>query len=84
MHPPPGVQQGAVLQSNRDKNFEQALAALVNEVQTVSGLVLALLGRPGAVGDVVTWNSVRIEVTAVAGRGVDDTALTYRTPQRTD
>jgi magnesium and cobalt exporter, CNNM family len=54
------------------------------EVQTISGLVLALLGRPAAVGDAVTWNSVRIEVTTVAGRGVADTALTYRTLQRTD
>ena len=54
------------------------------DVQTISGLVLALLGRPAAVGDVVTWNNVRIEVTAVAGKGVADTALTYRTPPRTD
>lgn len=53
------------------------------EVQTISGLAVALLGRPAAVGDVVTWNNVRIEVTAVAGRGVADTALTYRTPPRT-
>jgi len=53
------------------------------EVQTISGLAIALLGRPAAVGDVVTWNNVRIEVTAVAGRGVADTALTYRTPPRT-
>ena len=54
------------------------------EVQTISGLVLALLGRPAAAGDGVTWNNVRIEVTAVAGRGVMDTALTVRTPARTD
>jgi CBS domain containing-hemolysin-like protein len=54
------------------------------EVQTISGLVLALLGRPAVVGDAVTWNTVKIEVTAVASRGVQDTALTYRTPQRTD
>jgi len=53
-------------------------------VQTISGLVLALLGRPAAVGDVVTWNNVRIEVTAVAGRGVADAALTYRTHPQTD
>lgn len=52
------------------------------EVQTISGLVLALLGRPASVGDEVTWNNVRIEVTAVAGRGVADAALTYRTPPR--
>lgn len=54
------------------------------EVQTISGLVLALLGRPAAFGDVVTWNNVRIEVTALAGRGVADAALTYRTPPRTE
>ena len=54
------------------------------EVQTISGLVLALLGRPAAVGDVVTWNMVRIEVTAVAAKGVADTALTYRTPLRSE
>ena len=54
------------------------------DVQTMSGLVLTLLGRPASVGDVVTWNGVRIEVTGVSGRGVADTALTYRTPPRTD
>ena len=53
------------------------------DVQTVSGLVLALLGRPAVVGDFVTWNNVRIEVIAVAGRGVADAALTYRTPPQT-
>lgn len=31
--------QGAVLQDNRDKNFEKALAALVAEVQRISGPV---------------------------------------------
>ena len=29
--------QGAVLQSNRDKNFEQAMAAVVAEVQRIAG-----------------------------------------------
>lgn len=42
------------------------------KVTTVSGLVLLLLGRPAAVGDVVTHNNVRFEVTGVAGRGVTD------------
>ncbi|HEY3162341.1 MAG TPA: hemolysin family protein [Vicinamibacterales bacterium] len=55
------------------------------EVQTIGGLVLALLGRPAVVGDVVNRSNVRIEVTAVAGRGVQDTVLTYvRTPPRSD
>jgi len=46
------------------------------DVQSVSGLVLALLDRPAVVGDVVTWGHVRIEVTAVAGRGVSEAAMT--------
>ena len=45
------------------------------KVTTVSGLVLARLGRPAVVGDVVLWKEVRIEVTAVAGRGVADTVM---------
>jgi CBS domain containing-hemolysin-like protein len=45
-------------------------------VQSISGLVLALLGRPAAVGDAVTWKSARIEVTAVAGRGVAEATIT--------
>jgi CBS domain containing-hemolysin-like protein len=46
------------------------------DVQSVSGLVLALLDRPAQVGDVVNWGHVRIEVTAVAGRGVAEAAMT--------
>jgi CBS domain containing-hemolysin-like protein len=45
-------------------------------VTTVSGLVLLLLLRPAQVGDVVTYNEVRFEVTAVAGRGVLDAVVT--------
>ena len=50
------------------------------KVTTVSGLVLARLGRPAVVGDVVLWNDVRIEVTMVAGRGVADTIMSRVSP----
>jgi CBS domain containing-hemolysin-like protein len=45
-------------------------------VRTVSGVVLAELGRPAAVGDIVNWKDLRIEVTAVAGPGVGEAVLT--------
>jgi len=46
------------------------------KVTTISGLVLLELGRPAVVGDVVTWNNVRIEVLSAAGRGVGEAELT--------
>ena len=49
-------------------------------VSTVSGLVLTLLGRPPVAGDTVTYNCVRIAVTAVAGRGVGEATITRIPP----
>jgi CBS domain containing-hemolysin-like protein len=50
------------------------------KVTTVSGLVLLRLGRPALLGDVVTWNQIRVEVTKVAGRGVAEALLTRTAP----
>lgn len=49
-------------------------------VTTVSGLVLLLLGRPAKLGDVVMWKNIRIEVSRVAGRGVGEALLERLTP----
>jgi CBS domain containing-hemolysin-like protein len=46
------------------------------DVVTVSGVVLTLLRRPAIIGDVVIWKNVRIEVTAVRGRGVAEARMT--------
>ena len=54
------------------------------DVVSVSGLVLKELGRPAAVGDVVAWNGVRIEVTAVAERGVGEAVMTRLPAAATD
>jgi CBS domain containing-hemolysin-like protein len=42
------------------------------EVESVSGLVLARLGRPPVVGDSVEYGRIRLEVTATSGRGVQE------------
>lgn len=40
------------------------------DVESVSGLVLARLGRPPVVGDIVRYDRIELEVVATSGRGV--------------
>jgi CBS domain containing-hemolysin-like protein len=46
------------------------------DVDSVSGLVLMLLGRPPRVGDRVRYNRLQLDVTGVKGHGVDEAAVT--------
>ncbi|HXT68649.1 MAG TPA: hemolysin family protein [Vicinamibacterales bacterium] len=50
------------------RHFDLDLAH--EEVDSVSGLILALLGRPPVPGDVVRYGRIRLEVTTTSGRGV--------------
>ena len=46
------------------------------EVDSVSGLVLTLLGRPAQIGDSVRYDRLQIDVTALQGHGVSEVAVT--------
>jgi len=46
------------------------------EVDSLSGLVLARLDRPPVVGDVVAYGRIRLEVTATTGHGVREVRAT--------
>ena len=48
------------------------------EVDSVSGVVLTLLGRPPRLGDTVRYDRLQIDVTAVNGRGVEEAGVTLR------
>ena len=45
------------------------------DVDSVSGLILTLLGRPPALGDTVHYERLQFAVTAVKGHGVDECAV---------
>lgn len=48
-----------------------------DEVDSVSGLILALLGRPPVLGDAVRYDRLQFEVTAVKGHGVEEAAVSF-------
>jgi CBS domain containing-hemolysin-like protein len=45
------------------------------DVDSVSGLVLTVLGRPPSVGDTIRYSRLQFEVTAVKGHGVEECAV---------
>ncbi len=45
------------------------------DVDSVSGLVLTVLGRPPSVGDSIRYDRLQFEVTAVKGHGVEECAV---------
>jgi CBS domain containing-hemolysin-like protein len=65
--------QGDVLLEKLNEELELELPA--EEIDTVGGLVLGHLGRPAELGDVVDIAGVRLEVTALRGRGVAQVRL---------
>ena len=54
------------------------------DVDSVSGLVLARLGRIPEPGDVIEWNRLRVEVIETRGRGVGQARVTLLSAQNDD
>ncbi|MFA7249096.1 MAG: hemolysin family protein [Dehalococcoidia bacterium] len=59
-------------------------AVLHADVETVSGLVLAMLQRPPRLGDVVTYEGIVLQVARVDGRGVAEAIVIASPPPGED
>jgi CBS domain containing-hemolysin-like protein len=64
---------GTVLLADLGEQLERDLEH--EEVDTISGLVLALLERPPEIGDHVEYHHVRFTVEAVTGHGVESCTI---------
>jgi len=53
------------------------------DVDSVSGLILTLLGRPPKTGDSVVYERLRLDVTAIKGHGVEEAAVRLQPNQPT-
>jgi CBS domain containing-hemolysin-like protein len=58
------------------QHFDLELAH--EDVDSVSGVILTVLGRPPKVGDAVDYDRLHLDVTAVKGRGVEEAAVCLR------
>ncbi len=67
---------GTVRLDELGRHFELDLEH--EDVDSVSGLILARLGRPPVVGDVVVYDRIQLEVTATRGRGVKEARASVR------
>lgn len=72
--------------TSRVEEAGEALGVVLehDEVDSVSGLILARLGRPPQVGDVVTYDHVRFEVVSVEGLGVRECVAEIEGPEPDD
>jgi len=59
-----------------DANEELALALPEGDYETVAGFVLSHLGRIPKEGEQFTYNGLRISVTRVLGRKVEEVTVT--------
>ena len=77
-----GPQRVRVDGAVRIEEVGEALGVVLEheEVDTVSGLVLSLLGRRPQVGDAVEFDGVRFEVMTLRGNGVGSSVASIALP----